>query len=55
MSSTEITFEEQKLHVTVSVGITVVRDEDDVHSIVERADHLMYKSKEAGRNRVSAD
>lgn len=55
VSNTEITLEGEKLHVTVSVGVTVVRDEDSVRSIVERADHLMYQSKEGGRNRVSAD
>jgi len=39
--------------VTVSVGATIVKDDDTVSGIVERADKLMYHSKEAGGNRVS--
>ena len=42
------------LSVTVSVGITVVRDGDTVDSIIARADQLMYQSKTAGKNRVTS-
>lgn len=41
------------LNVTVSVGITCIQPGDTLESIVERADQLMYKSKKAGKNRVS--
>jgi len=39
--------------VTVSIGSTLVRAGDTLHSVIDRADRLMYKSKRAGRNRVS--
>jgi diguanylate cyclase (GGDEF)-like protein len=39
--------------VTVSIGSTLVRPSDTLHSVIDRADRLMYKSKRAGRNRVS--
>jgi diguanylate cyclase (GGDEF)-like protein/PAS domain S-box-containing protein len=39
--------------VTVSVGATPGKPDDSVESLVERADHLMYLSKQAGRNRLT--
>lgn len=38
--------------VTVSIGATIVRPDDDIASLVRRADHFMYQSKANGRNRV---
>jgi len=43
------------LSVTVSVGITVVRSCDTVETLIERADKLMYQSKEMGKNRITQD
>ena len=40
----------EKLFVTVSVGATVVNDNDTMDSLMKRADYLMYQSKAAGRN-----
>lgn len=44
---------ESKLTVTASVGATLARMDDTPETIIARADELMYKSKEAGRNRVT--
>ena len=44
---------DQSLTVTVSVGATFLLPGDTPESVVERADKLMYTSKNAGRNRVS--
>lgn len=41
--------------VTVSVGATMARSGDDVATLLKRADDLMYRSKELGRNRVTLD
>lgn len=41
------------LTVTVSIGGTLLRTEDTPGSFVGRADHLMYRSKQAGRNCVT--
>ncbi len=42
-----------ELGVTVSIGATLVRSTDNLHSVIDRADRLMYRSKRDGRNRVS--
>ncbi len=50
-----IVHEGEKLHVTVSIGATLVKDHDTVESLLKRADMLLYKSKAAGRNCVTMD
>jgi diguanylate cyclase (GGDEF)-like protein len=39
--------------ITVSIGIASKTDDDDVATLVQRADAAMYEAKEAGRNRVA--
>lgn len=39
--------------ITVSIGIAARTDDDDVATLVQRADSAMYDAKEAGRNRVA--
>ncbi|HSL45905.1 MAG TPA: sensor domain-containing diguanylate cyclase [Anaerolineales bacterium] len=41
------------LAVTISIGGTLLRTGDTPQSLVQRADELMYRSKQAGRNRVT--
>lgn len=41
------------LQVTISCGATMLQPTDTPESFVRRADLLMYKSKQAGRNRVT--
>jgi diguanylate cyclase (GGDEF)-like protein len=41
--------------VTVSIGLTTRHDDDDVSSLLRRADMAMYRAKRAGRNRVIDD
>ncbi|MFW6263705.1 MAG: GGDEF domain-containing protein, partial [Thermotogota bacterium] len=45
----------QLISVTASIGATVVRDNDTLDSVVERADKLMYASKKNGRNQITFD
>ena len=45
----------QLISVTASIGATVVRDNDTLDIIVERADKLMYESKKNGRNQITFD
>jgi diguanylate cyclase (GGDEF)-like protein/PAS domain S-box-containing protein len=42
----------ETIRVTVSIGATLCRDGDSVESLIDRADRLMYKGKQAGRNCV---
>jgi diguanylate cyclase (GGDEF)-like protein/PAS domain S-box-containing protein len=45
--------ENRILSTTISIGGTLVRKDDTIASVVDRADRLMYQSKAAGRNRVT--
>jgi diguanylate cyclase (GGDEF)-like protein len=40
------------LHITASFGVTHVKDEDDLRSLMGRADKALYGAKRNGRNRV---
>ena len=53
VEQTVITTEAGNAKVTVSIGATLVRNEDTLESLIYRADKLMYKSKSNGRNCVS--
>lgn len=55
MESSYILHENKQLHVTISIGATLVHDDDTIESLVKRADILLYKSKTAGRNRLTID
>jgi diguanylate cyclase (GGDEF)-like protein/PAS domain S-box-containing protein len=50
-----IMHDDKKLHVTISIGATMVRDDDTIDSLLKRADSLLYESKSAGRNRLTID
>lgn len=41
---------EEKLQITISMGAALVGDDDTEDSLLKRADSLLYKSKEVGRN-----
>lgn len=55
-SQTESTVDGKLIHSTVSIGVTEANDQDrSFEDILRRADRMMYKAKEAGRNRVVAE
>ncbi len=41
------------LRVTVSIGATMALKTDTLHTLLQRADSLMYQSKTSGKNRLS--
>lgn len=45
----------QKHQLTVSVGLTLVQPQDDVESVLQRADQWLYQAKEQGRNQICDD
>lgn len=46
---------EKDLTVTVSVGAAYAREDDTVHSIIKRADSMMYESKKKGRGVITME
>lgn len=42
-----------RISVTVSIGAAMMEPRESLESAIDRADHLMYESKRAGRNRVT--
>jgi diguanylate cyclase (GGDEF)-like protein len=40
------------IHVTISIGVAVLRDDDTTETLLQRADIALYQAKEAGRNRT---
>lgn len=44
---------ENNMTVTISIGCTVLANDETIDKIIERADKALYTSKECGRNRVS--
>jgi diguanylate cyclase len=38
--------------VTISVGVSMLKPEDDTHALIDRADACLYAAKRNGRNRV---
>lgn len=43
------------LSVTISIGATIASPRDTIQSLIKRADALLYKSKEKGRNCLTTD
>lgn len=46
---------EASFSITVSIGATLATPQDSPAALIQRADQLMYRSKQQGRNRVTVD
>ena len=55
VSRSTVVAEGAEINVTVSIGATLMRPEDDRESLVARADALMYRSKTEGRDRITIE
>lgn len=54
IETTDFTFENKKIPVTVSLGVAVRQnDEPDWEAFFKRGDSALYQSKQGGRNRVT--
>jgi diguanylate cyclase (GGDEF)-like protein len=53
VASSNLPAEQGDMQVTVSVGATLIRPDDTLETLVQRADNLMYQSKKSGKNRVT--
>ncbi len=43
----------KKLTVTISIGATLVTEDDSIAGLIKRADRLLYESKKKGRNQLT--
>jgi len=55
VESSRLIVNDTELRVTISIGATMVKPDDTIESMIKRADSLMYKSKEDGRNRCTVE
>jgi len=55
IQNSNITVENSIIPITVSIGATIVSKNDTPIQVIDRADGLMYKSKEKGKNLVTGD
>lgn len=51
ISAQVIAYEDLRLSITASAGLTIIEDCDTINRVYERADEGLYRSKKAGRNR----
>jgi diguanylate cyclase (GGDEF)-like protein len=54
VTAVRIPVDGQEIGVTISAGVTVIGTEETGEDALTRADHLMYTSKDQGRNRITA-
>ena len=52
ISSHEFIYKEKEIHITVSIGITMIQERDTVESAYKRAGDFLYQAKRNGKNRV---
>lgn len=55
VEATPLGSSDNRLGITVSIGIAVFRDNDTVDSLFDRADRALYAIKKTGGNRVTRD
>lgn len=53
IAATPIDLQDALLDVTISMGVAMAQTDEDVNSLVERADKALYNAKENGRNQVA--
>jgi diguanylate cyclase (GGDEF)-like protein len=52
VASLPFTFKNNRVSITLSIGVSLVQKDDNVHSAFERADTALYQAKKDGKNRV---
>ncbi len=55
VEKSRLDLETKRLSITVSIGATLLNAEETSEDSFRRADKLMYKSKQAGRNQITVE
>ncbi len=53
VNESSIIHKDKNLHITISIGATLARENDTKETLLKRADELMYQCKRNGRNRLA--
>ncbi|MDP1784839.1 MAG: GGDEF domain-containing protein [Sulfuricurvum sp.] len=48
-------FQNEQIAVTLSVGLTPIRDDDTIDSLIHRSDVALYRAKKAGKDRLEME
>lgn len=49
----EVQTNNETLNVTVSIGLAILNDEENIDDLIKKSDDALYKAKENGRNQVA--
>lgn len=52
IENSEIEIDNKKIKVTISIGISLIKDDETIESLIKRADDGVYLAKKNGRNKV---
>lgn len=52
--SNTLLYKEHHIKITLSIGSTALKEDDDVESLIERADRALYKAKSIGKDQLVA-
>ncbi len=51
----KILYQDKKINMTVSIGLTQMKPDDTFESLIERADQAMYSAKKSGKAQLKVD
>lgn len=54
IEKTAVQYEDQRINLTVSIGVSCGDQSKSLEDIIRDADDLLYQAKEEGRNRLIA-
>ncbi len=53
VSKNNLKFQDKNIHITVSLGISILKNNDTIDNLFEKADKALYTSKQNGRDQVT--